>query len=437
MPKQRIKIINTQQKRYLLLKTLFIVAISGFMLYNNINMKDDNQNLHIEHSNQVEQCSQSGVTEQNPQPAIAGKNVSYKFKRWMAWLIVGVITFGFVLFNLLCFTVFKQKAVLPTYFWGVADEFDSKDYSTLSADEKGEFCILQLSDMHILNGVSMLDNKTFDLANRLIDYSDPDLIVLTGDTVFTWDNERTLKKVIAFFDEVCKQRKIFWCLVFGNHDETGYVDETVLSELLMQSKYCLFNAGPSNLNDDGKYGNSLGNYAVNIVDAQGVGKCSLIFMDSNASGTDAEEGLYAPISKAAVGWYEWFVNGMAAKNGGNVLPSLAFFHIPLLQNRLMMRDTPLGQNGYHEKVCSSEIDTGLYSKMTELKSTVATFSGHDHQNYYQGYYQDGSVLLTSCVSCGYCTYGDTDLKGGRIIKINVNSNDLDLNTWVIFEKELN
>lgn len=406
------------------------------MLYNNINMKDDNQNLHIEQSSSSQQLLQNDLTTQTIQPNVGAKNISYKFKRWMAWLIVGIITFGFVLFNLLRFTLFKQKAVLPTYFWSATDKFDSKNYSTLSADENGEFCILQLSDMHILNGVSMLDNKTLDLANRLIEYSDPDLIVLTGDTVFTWDNERTLKKVITFFDDICKQRKIFWCLVFGNHDETGYVDETVLSELLMQSKYCLFDAGPTNLNDDGKYGNSLGNYAVNITDNQGVDKCSLIFMDSNASGTDAEEGLYAPISRSTVSWYEWYINGMANKNGGEVLPSLAFFHIPLLQSRLMMQDTPLGQNGYNEKVFSSDLDTGLFAKMLELKSTVATFSGHDHQNYYQGYYNDYDVLLTNCVSCGYCTYGDTDLKGGRIIKINVNNQALALDTRVIFEAEL-
>lgn len=402
------------------------------MLYNNKDMKKAKDNMQPKKSDYT--------AEQSPlfpdgALAVEGKDRSFVFTRKMAWLLVGIITLGLVLFNLLGFTVFKGTAEVTSYQWSKNDQFDVKKYSYLTADEDGDFCILQLSDMHILNGVNVPDVKTFDLAKRLVERSNPDLIVLTGDVVFTWNNKRAFKKVIEFFDDICKARNIYWSVVFGNHDETGYSDKKVLSNLLTASKYCLFEIGPTNL-DDGKYGNCLGNYAINLKTAEGKIGCSLVMIDSNAGGTSMREGAYAPISSSTVEWYEWFVNGMTAQNGGDVVPSLAFFHIPLVQSRLMMQGLPLGQDGYFEKVCSSDLDTGMFARMQALKSTVATFSGHDHQNYYQGTYEDSGILLTNCVSCGYCTYGDVDLKGGRVITLNLNEVGLGLDTYVIFANQL-
>ena len=412
------------------------------MLYN-INMDNFEENTHQQQPKNTQEeitaTTQEVATEFSvlfgEKKQIRGKNVSYKFTRALAWKVVGIIVLGFFLLNFLGFTLFKQKEVLSQYDWSSSDEFDESRYKTLSTDENGDFRILQLTDLHILNGVGVLDVRTFDLAKRLVDYSDPDLIVLTGDIVFTWNNERTFKKVVDFFDEICKERKIFWCAVFGNHDETGYSDESVLASVMEKSKYCLFEVGPTNLND-GKYGNCIGNYAINVADARGNGKCSLVFMDSNRGATSADEGVYAPISRDTVSWYEWFVKGMAQSNGGNTVPSLAFFHIPLVQSRLMTGDWEMGQNGYNEKVYSSDLDTGLFAKIEELKSTLATFSGHDHNNYYQGRLYGSNVLLTACVSCGYTTYGDTHLKGGRVIDLNITDNQVTLDTNVVLVGEL-
>ena len=74
--------------------------------------------------------------------------------------------------------------------------------------------------------------------------------------------------------------------------------------------------------------------------------------------------------------------------------------------------------------------------MEELNSTIATFSGHDHQNYYQGKLPNSKILLTNCVSVGYCTYGDVNLKGGRVIDLNLNSPDLALDTYTLFAKDV-
>ena len=139
---------------------------------------------------------------------VEGKNRSFVFTKGMAWLLVGIITFGFVLFNLLGFTIFKQTVEITQYEWSSTDTFDAKNYDYITANQDGKVRILQLTDLHFLNGVNVPDKKTFDLAQRLIDATNPDLIVLTGDVVFTWSNHNTLKRVIEFFDNICKTRNI-------------------------------------------------------------------------------------------------------------------------------------------------------------------------------------------------------------------------------------
>ena len=405
------------------------------MLYNNVVMKNQQKDLKVEKVSKDDIVDEQSPLFPDGALKVEGKNRSFVFTKGMAWLLVGIITLGFILFNLLGFTVFKQTVEIAPYEWSSTDTFDAKNYGYITANEDGKLRILQLSDMHFLNGVNVPDKKTFDLADRLVQATNPDLIVLTGDIVFTWSNHKTLKRVIDFFDNICKTRNIYWTMVFGNHDETGFHDKKVLADTLTASKYCLFKIGPTNLDDD-KYGNCLGNYAINLKTSEGKIACSLIMMDSNASGTNNAEGMYAPISPSTVNWYEWFVKGMTAQNNGNPILSLAFFHTPLVQNKILMQNETLGQNGYNEKVCSSNIDTGLFAKMEELNSTIATFSGHDHQNYYQGKLPNSNILLASCISCGYCTYGDVNLKGGRVIDLNLNSPDLALDTYTLFAKDL-
>ncbi|MBR5250687.1 MAG: metallophosphoesterase [Clostridia bacterium] len=405
------------------------------MLYNKKAMENQEKEKNLNQTSKDDIINEQSPLFPDGALKVEGKNRSFVFTKGMAWLLVGIITFGFVLFNLLGFTIFKQTVEITQYEWSSTDTFDAKNYDYITANQDGKVRILQLTDLHFLNGVNVPDKKTFDLAQRLIDATNPDLIVLTGDVVFTWSNHNTLKRVIEFFDNICKTRNIYWTMVFGNHDETGFCDKKVLADTLSASKYCLFKIGPTNL-DDNKYGNCLGNYAINLKTSEGKIACSLIMMDSNASGTTTAEGTYAPISYSTISWYEWFVNGMTAQNNGTPVTSLAFFHIPLVQSRLLMQNETLGQNGYNEKVCSSNFDTGLFAKMEELNSTIATFSGHDHQNYYQGKLPNSNVLLTNCVSVGYCTYGDVNLKGGRVIDLDLNSPDLALDTYILFEKDV-
>ena len=361
---------------------------------------------------------------------ISNKNAEYKaigFRRWFAWVLLGIISAGMVLYVVFRMFVFTLKSDLTPYEWKATDTFNSANYSTVTADVNGNFTILQLTDLHFLSGTGSLDLKTLDLAERLIDKTNPDLVVVTGDTTFAIDNANALKKWIKFIDKQCAKRGIKWAMTFGNHDSTGFADKTRLCDMLQKSEYSLFDAGPTNL-DDGLYGKTLGNYAINLKNAAGEIKGSFILLDSNEAGKDKQEGKYAPISKSTVSWYEWYLTGI--KNEiGFMPPSLAFFHIPLPEYAIATQNFT-ESDGKFEKVCCSGKNTGMFAKIKELGSTVATFSGHDHQNHYQVNYE--GILLANTISGGYCTYGKKAIKGGRVINLNVNEVGLGLDTYILF-----
>ncbi len=363
---------------------------------------------------------------------ITKQNADYHaigFKRWFAWVVLGTISLGMILYVFFMVFVFQIRADIPEYIWSASDAFNIHDYSTINADTDGSFKILQLSDLHFFGGTGKLDRKTYDLAQKLIDFSKPDLVIISGDITFAVDNIAPTRKWINFMEST----GVKWAVCFGNHDSTGYADKTKLASMYKAAPNSLFDYGPTNLNDNGKY-NTLGNYAINITDSTGSVKSSIILIDSNEFGTDKEEGRYAPISYSTVEWYEWYINGLKDNNGGSILPSLLFFHIPLFECSLAMENINMGQQGFNEKIYGSCKNTGMFSKIKACGSTLATFSGHDHQNFYQSMYQ--GILLTNNISCGYNTYGDKKLKGGRIIEINVNQSDLALNTYILKASDL-
>jgi hypothetical protein len=84
---------------------------------------------------------------------------------------------------------------------------------------------------------------------------------------------------------------------------------------------------------------------------------------------------------------------LTAKNGGEPLPALAFFHIPLPEYTEIDKQTTIGN--VLEKVCPAPLNSGLFTSMCECKDVMGTFVGHDHTNNYIG------CLHNICLAYGY------------------------------------
>jgi len=285
----------------------------------------------------------------------------------------------------------------------------------LKFNSKGEFKIVQFTDMHI-NLPKKEYIQSYDIVNDVIEIEKPDLVLFTGDIMTQSNPQEAYERLIP----ILKMTNTPWAVVFGNHESESNTSRNVLAEYLQSIPNCLNN-------DKGDtYGNS--NFVLEVKGKNKKTNALLYCMDSNTYST----------LKPSVDGYGWFdfsqVNWYCAKsktytleNDGNPLPALAFFHIPLPEytNAWNNKDhPPLGVK--NEDECSPDINTGMFSAMLEGGDVMGTFVGHDHINDYIGVYYNIALAYGRVTKV---MRGEEDpLAGGRVIVLTEGKHQFD--TWI-------
>lgn len=290
---------------------------------------------------------------------------------------------------------------------------DIKDY-ILELDYKSDYRILQLTDTHIG------DKDNTDLHYKFMDLTikeaNPDLIVVTGD-VFTFASKHTAKEFFDFLESYNTN----WTIMFGNHDEQCFFSiDWLTSELNNYGKHCVF----KDVQDDDVQGNS--NFAINLKKDGKVFE-QLIVMDSNRYNYTGYFG-YDYFKEDQINWYKELIDYTASSNGGTVVPSLMFYHIPLPEVNdawaAAKEDPSLiknPENAKHveaqenEEPCNPKYNSGFFDVIKEKGSTHGMYFGHDHINNY--------IVTYKGIDFGYgikatdrVYYSDT-LLGGRVITL--------------------
>lgn len=271
---------------------------------------------------------------------------------------------------------------------------------------KENFKILQLADIQVEN-IQQVTDAFFDI-DKLVESTQPNFIILSGDNVIP-DNESSFD----FFIDKMENYEIPWSYVFGNHDDEGVLSKTEIALKLTKAKHCLFECGPENIS-------GIGNFYVNLCGKAGNVRKTIFFFDSNKyrnyNGVDGYDYIY----KNQIEWYENQVKNIKSSNGGKVVDSLCFFHIPLPEYDTAIKQYQLGQiegeGVFRENVCCPLENTNLFDKMQELKSTKAVFCGHDHIN--AGYVSYEGIMLSYGLKSAKTSYYDDDMLGGCLITIN-------------------
>lgn len=308
--------------------------------------------------------------------------------------------------------VVNEEAVKP--------EKDENGVYTFTTDR--ELKILDLTDIHIGGGWMSFnkDRMAFNAVAAMVTAEKPDLVVITGDLVYpvpfqagTFNNKLSSKLVIALMEQL----EVPWTVVFGNHDTESYsyysredVGGFYSDESL---EYCLFSAGPEEV--DG-----VGNYNIHVKNTQGKITQELIFIDSH-SYTDGDFlGIlwkYDNVHQNQVDWYEEKI--LEAKENNPDVKSLVFLHIPLVEYRdayyaLMNGDESIkhisGVVGEKDPYvyCGMHEDN-LFEKALELGSTQGFFCGHDHDNNIVMNYK--GIDLTYGYSIDYLAYAGISKRG--------------------------
>ena len=312
----------------------------------------------------------------------------------------------------------------------------------LRFNENGEFKIMMLSDLHITDaGLTAAGLKNI---RRLVEYENPDLIILTGDNIAdsSISDEAELRRVLKRLTDYLEEAGIYWIHVYGNHDVEMQLSLDRQHRVYESYEHCLSKAGESGLH-------GLGNYVIPLYGSRGDEVKFLIWaLDSGAYLSEEEAELLFPSGKMSftgtsspiydyihADQIEWYVESskfLQEQNGGERIPGLMAFHIPLQEtydawlNRDGLEWT--GQKG--GAVGASGYNPGFFEVIRQRGDIRAIVNGHDHANDYMVKYAGIKLCYTARV-----TNSDENLRGTRFFVIR-ESNPADVETYMTYLKDL-
>ena len=301
----------------------------------------------------------------------------------------------------------------------------SKDEETkkpeLKFNKNGSFKIVQFTDSQ--DG-PYIDPRTIILMNKILDYENPDLVVLTGDNIDGKSKSVSdVKKAIDNIAQPMEKRHIPWAIVFGNHDE----DHHKMNKEEMLKIYMSY---PYNISQVGfKDTDRIGNYNLLVKGSKGNDPIFNIYMlDSGAYAENSNE--YAWIKPNQIAWYKNTADKLKEKYN-RVIPALMFFHIPLPEwNKVWDSGTAIGSK--NEEVSCPKVNSGLFDELVRTQDVKGVFAGHDHRNDFVGELE--GIKLGCSRNIGYGTYGKKGFsRGGRVFLIN-ESNPSKFETWMRLEE---
>ena len=288
--------------------------------------------------------------------------------------------------------------------------------SELKFSKDGKFKIVQFTDVHFKYG-----NRASDIAleriNQVLDDERPDLVIFTGDVVYSAPADSGMLQVL----EPVVKRKLPFVVTFGNHDNEQGMTREQLYDIIRQV--------PGNLLPD--RGTVLSpDYVLTVKSSSNLKKdAALLYcMDSHSYSPLKDVKGYAWLTFDQINWYRQQSAAYKVQNGGQPLPALAFFHIPLPEYAEAEADGKnplLGSKG--ENVSCPRLNSGMFTAIKEQGDVIATFCGHDHDNDFAVMYKD-ILLAYGRFSGGNTIYNHLRPNGARVIVLKENQRTFD--TWV-------
>lgn len=311
---------------------------------------------------------------------------------------------------------------------------------TLKFNKNGKFRILQISDLQDTKATSV---DTLHFLEAAIPEVKPDLIVLTGDQVDVvgrWGKGETAKARVrsAILDLLAPIRKsgIPFLVTFGNHDrQTGVSnDEQVAFYKEIENCICF-----DDLNDGRP---DAGTFNQIIMSSDGTKPAMNIYvMDSNSSDPEGGTG-YDQVHPDQIDWYKNKSDELKAQNGGKVIPSILFQHIPVWEIYDVLKEVPKGTKGalpafrsrkgkyfvldekavwykgtYGESPSVPERPCEQFNAAVEKGDVFGMYFGHDHYNSFVGKLK--GIDLGYCPGAGYNSYG-LNPRGMRVFDFDEN-----------------
>lgn len=294
--------------------------------------------------------------------------------------------------------------------------FISAQKTVLKFNQNKEFKIVQFTDLHL-----KYENKASDIAfervNQVLDAEKPDLVVLTGDIIYSKPAVKNLQTIL----KVLSNRKQPFSIIFGNHDDEFEASREELFQASLEFPY--------NLSED-KYRelSGVGNYILPIQASDGTKEAAVLyFFDSHAYNKIEGVGSYDYIKFDQINWYLKESAAYTKQNNGTPMPALAFFHIPVPEySYAYLNENAQVYGNHRERVCSSKLNSGLFTAFKQAGDVMGTFCGHDHDNDYAVICEN--ILLAYGRFTGGNTVYNNLPNGARVIVLKEGTRTFD--TWI-------
>lgn len=328
----------------------------------------------------------------------------------------------------------------------VADQWLSSK-GKLKFREDGTFHLLQVSDLQDnCNSGESLKEGTKQRLEAMIEATDPDLVIFTGDQI--WPNgltdEAYFIRYVDRMTEMLEEKGIAWGIVFGNHDnETGYegLNSTVRKwrqiEIYESYPHCVAVSGDPDI-----FG--VGNYVIPILsnDESRI-EFNVWCLDTgdytrnidktvyDTSNTEYYSQVDRPDKYDFIKYDQqlWYYNTstiLENYNGGQKITGAMFGHICLPEFKDMYQnreDESVHFTGYRkEEECCASVNSHMFDTILARGDVKGYYTGHDHINNYSGMWQGielayGGSLTTDMYGSYNTNLPSPETQGGRLFTI--------------------
>lgn len=279
--------------------------------------------------------------------------------------------------------------------------------------KKGLFKIVQITDLHYKLGVKASE-QGLACVRDMVQTEKPDLVVVTGDIIYSAPADSTLSVVLKTF----AQLGVPFCMTFGNHDYDFKTPAVALYNQMQKTPNCVMPVLQGKNTD----------YSLPILSSNGKRTAAVLYcIDTHNKPAIGGIGGYQWISHNQITWYRQRSMVYKQKNGGRPVPSLAFLHIPLPEFNYATDNTQCPMYGSRlEKAYSPSLNSGMFASIKEMGDIMGVFCGHDHDNDYAVSYFN--VLLAHGRFSGGNTEYNHLKRGARVIVLKEGKREFD--TWI-------
>ena len=274
----------------------------------------------------------------------------------------------------------------------------------------GKFKIVQFTDLHYKLG-NPASRQATDCLYEIVKAEQPDLVVLTGDVIYSKPGDMCLQQVLNVLSDL----KVPFCYLLGNHDPEQGIPVNQLYDQAQQNSYCV---------QPKRNGNTL-DYALPIKSGDGTKTAAVLYcMDTHDYCKMVGVGGYQWLTSKQIGLYRNWSAAFKRQNGGKPVPALMFMHYPLPEYNDAVANTQVVLYGTRmEKAYAPNLNSGMFTAVKECGDVMGVFCGHDHDNDYSLMYY--RVLLAHGRFSGGNTEYNHLRNGARIIVLHEGQRNFD------------